>query len=76
MLVNGACWAAAHQEVQMSEEDLQLLVTIDDPWNAQECDTFYNAEPEHLHVLGRSAGSDQERHDFRAEDNYYYTRAM
>jgi hypothetical protein len=34
------------QEVHMSEEDLQLLITLDDPWNAQECDTFYNQEAE------------------------------
>ena len=26
----------------MSEEDLQLLITLDDPGNAQECDTYYN----------------------------------
>ena len=59
----------------MSEEELQLLITIDDPWNAQECDTFYNYQPEHTHVLARSAGSDQGRHDLRAEDDYYYSRA-
>jgi hypothetical protein len=30
----------------MSEEDLQLLITLDDPRNAQECDTFYGREAE------------------------------
>ena len=30
----------------MSEEDLELLITLDDPWNAQECDTFYNRQAE------------------------------
>ena len=34
------------QEVRMSEENLQLLITLDDPWNAQECDTFYNRQAE------------------------------
>lgn len=31
----------------MSEEDLELLITLDDPWNAQECDTFYDHQAEH-----------------------------
>jgi hypothetical protein len=34
------------QEGHMSEEDLQLLITLDDPWNARECDTFYNRQAE------------------------------
>jgi hypothetical protein len=34
------------QEFHMSEEDLQLLITLDDPWNARECDTFYNRQAE------------------------------
>lgn len=24
----------------MIEDDLQLLITLDDPWNVQECDAF------------------------------------
>lgn len=32
------------QEFHMSEEDLQLLITLDDPWNAQEWDTFYSRQ--------------------------------
>ena len=34
------------QEGHMSEEDLQLLITLDDPWNAREWDTFYNRQAE------------------------------
>lgn len=34
----------------MSEEDLRLLVTLDDPWNAQECDTFNGHQAEHTHT--------------------------
>ena len=34
----------------MSEEDLELLVTLDDPWNAQECDTFNGRQAEHTHT--------------------------
>lgn len=30
----------------MSEEDLQLLITLDDPWNAREWDTFTNRHAE------------------------------
>jgi hypothetical protein len=25
---------------------LELLITLDDPWNAQECDAFYNRQAE------------------------------
>ncbi|HEX7313978.1 MAG TPA: carboxymuconolactone decarboxylase family protein [Pyrinomonadaceae bacterium] len=33
----GESWRPLEQqEVPMSEEDLQLLITLDDPWNAQE----------------------------------------
>jgi hypothetical protein len=38
----------------MSEEDLQLLITLDDPWNAQECDTFYNQGAEEWRGIFRT----------------------
>jgi hypothetical protein len=28
----------------MREGDLQLLITMDDPWNARECDAFDNRQ--------------------------------
>lgn len=34
------------QEVHISEKELLLLITLDDPWNAQEWDTFYNRQAE------------------------------
>lgn len=49
----------------MSEEDLQLLITLDDPWNAQECDTFNK----HTVTLRRGQPEPTRgRHDHRAED--------
>lgn len=53
----------------MSEEDLQLLITLDDPWNAQECDTFNSRQAEHT-VTYRPGQPDPTmgRHDHRAED--------
>ena len=53
----------------MHEEDLQLLITLDDPWNAQECDTFNNHQAEHTvtHWPGQP-GPTRGRHDHRAED--------
>jgi hypothetical protein len=50
----------------MSEEGLQLLITIDDPWNAQECDTFNSLPAEHA-VAGQPAPT-RGRHDRRAEE--------
>jgi hypothetical protein len=32
----------------MSEEDLQLLITLDDPWDAQEEDTFNHLQADHI----------------------------
>ncbi|HEY9404637.1 MAG TPA: hypothetical protein VIQ24_18410 [Pyrinomonadaceae bacterium] len=53
----------------MPEEDLQLLITLDDPWNAQECDMFNNRQAEHS-VMHRpdQPGPTRERHDHRAEE--------
>ena len=53
----------------MREGDLQLLLTLDDPWNAQECDTFNNRQAEHT-VTRRPGRPDptRGRHDHRAED--------
>lgn len=35
------------EEVHVSEEGLQLLITLDDPWNARECDAFNSRQAEH-----------------------------
>ena len=53
----------------MSEEDLELLITLDDPWNAQECATFNNHQAEHTVAYwpGQPAPT-RGRHDHRAED--------
>lgn len=53
----------------MHEEDLRLLITLDDPWNAQECDAFNNHQAEHTvtHRPGRPDPT-RGRHDRRAED--------
>ena len=53
----------------MREGDLQLLITVDDPWNAQECDIFNNRQAEHS-VTHRRGQPDTTsgRHDHRAED--------
>ena len=32
----------------LSEEDLQLLITLDDPWDAQEEDTFNHLQAENI----------------------------
>ena len=53
----------------MREEDLQLLITLDDPWNAQECDTFNNPQVEHTDTYWPGQpDSTRGRHDHRAED--------
>ena len=53
----------------MREGDLQLLITLDDPWNAQECDAFNNRQAGHS-VRSRPIQPDPTggRHDRRAED--------
>lgn len=48
--------------------DLELLITLDDPWNAQECDTFNNHQAEHTatHPPGQTysaRGQDDNRAD-------------
>ena len=53
----------------MREEDLQLLITLDDPWNAQECDTFQNHQAEHTVMYWPvQPVPTRGRHDHRAED--------
>lgn len=53
----------------MREEDLLLLITLDDPWNAQECDIFNNHPAVHTvtYLPGRPYPTTG-RHDRRAED--------
>ncbi len=53
----------------MREGDLQLLITLDDPWNAQELDGFNNRQAGHS-VTSRPGQPDptRGRHDRRAED--------
>ena len=53
----------------MSEEDLQLLITLDDPWNAQECDTFNNHQAEHTGTYRPGQPEPTSgRYDLRAEE--------
>ena len=33
-------------EVQMSDEDLEVLVTLDDPWYGPDEDTFHHLQPD------------------------------
>lgn len=56
----------AETEVHMSEEGLQLLITLDDPWNIQECDTFNNRQAEH--TANGQPNPTRGRHDRRAEE--------
>lgn len=53
-------------EVRMSEEGLQLLITLDDPWNAKECDTFNSRLAEH--AVSGQPDQTRGRHDRRAEE--------
>jgi hypothetical protein len=65
-----------HHEVHMSEEDLELLITLDDPWDAQEEDTFNHLQAEHIVAWPGQPFPAMERHDHRAEaviDNGPYT---
>ena len=53
----------------MREGDLQLLITLDDPWNAQECDIFNNGQAEHSVAHGRGQpDTTSGRHDHRVGD--------
>ena len=52
----------------MREEDLQLLITLDDPWNAQECDAFNHHQSEHAGTYWSGQPDSWGRHDHRAED--------
>ena len=53
----------------MREEDLQLLLTLDDPWNVQECETFTTRQSGHTAAHGRvQPRPTSGRHDHRAEE--------
>lgn len=51
----------------MSEEDLQLLITLDDPWDAQEEDTFNHLQAENIVAWPGQPFPETELHDHRAE---------
>ncbi len=51
----------------MSEEDLELLVTLDDPWDAQEEDTFNHLQADHIVAWPGKPFPATGRHDHRAE---------
>ena len=57
----------------MSEEDLELLITLDDPWNEQECDTFNSQQAEQSDTY-RPGQPDPTpgRHDHRADKEHYH----
>jgi hypothetical protein len=53
-------------EVHMSEEDLEVLITLDDPGEDElEEDTFHNLRAEKPH----QRFSDKERHDQQTDDS-------
>ncbi len=59
----------------MTEQDLQLLITLDDPWDAQEEDTFNYLQAEHIVAWPGEPFPATGRHDHRAEaviDNDLY----
>ena len=59
----------------MSEEDLQLLVTLDDPWDAQEEDNFNHLQAEKIVAWPGEPFPATGRYDHRAEaviDNGHY----
>ncbi|HYY58210.1 MAG TPA: hypothetical protein VE842_12830 [Pyrinomonadaceae bacterium] len=63
----------------MSEEELQLLITLDDPWDAQEEDTFNHLQAEHIVAWPGQPFQATWRHDHRAEaviDNDPYKMAL
>ena len=51
----------------MREEDLELLITLDDPWDAQEEDTFNHLQAEHIVAWPGQPFPVTWRHDHRAE---------
>jgi uncharacterized protein YifE (UPF0438 family) len=51
----------------MSEEDLQLLVTLDDPWDAQEDDNFNHLQAENIVAWPGEPFPETGRHDHQAE---------
>jgi hypothetical protein len=59
------------QEIPMSEEDLQLLITLDDPGDAQEEDTFNHLQAENTIAFwpGQPFPA-RRRHDHRAEAKF------
>jgi len=52
----------------MSEEELQVLITLDDPWDAQEEDTFEHLKAEHIVAWPGEPLPATGPHDHRAED--------
>lgn len=52
----------------MSEEDLELLITLDDPWDAQEEDTFNHLQAEHIVAWPGQPFPETWRHDHQTED--------
>ena len=51
----------------MTEEDLQLLITLDDPWDVQEEDTFNYLQAEHIVAWPGQPFPATWRHEHRAE---------
>ena len=52
----------------MSEAGLELLITLDDPRNAQECDAFNHHQAEHTGTYWSGQPDSWGRHDHRAEE--------
>jgi hypothetical protein len=55
------------EEIHLSEEDLQLLITLDDPWDAQEEDTFNHLQAENIVAWPGQPFPATGLHDHRAE---------
>ena len=51
----------------LSEEDLQLLITLDDPWDVQEEDTFNHLQGENIVAWPGQPFPATRRHVHRAE---------
>ncbi|HEX8772606.1 MAG TPA: hypothetical protein VF735_03305 [Pyrinomonadaceae bacterium] len=51
----------------MSEEDLQVLLTLDDPWDALEADTFNHLQAEQIVAWPGQLFPATGQHDHRAE---------
>jgi len=47
---------------------LELLITLDDPWNAQESDAFNHHQADHVGTYWSGQPDSWERHNHRAED--------